>query len=102
MIRRPPRSTLFPYTTLFRSVLDGEIALYPEGRPMAFESVRKLARRKTAKPRATEDTTVLSNAWDLLEDRKSTRLNSSHQIISYAFSSFTKNNTRRLTPPTST
>src|SRR2546430_12349324 len=60
MIRRPPRSTLFPYTTLFRS-LD---TLRPE-------TFRKLARRAAAaRPSST--------------DRKSTRLNSSHSQISYA------------------
>src|SRR3982751_6999622 len=58
MIRRPPRSTLFPYTTLFRSVELEEDRLEPESHaPIA------VARRK---------------------DRKSTRLNSSHDQISYA------------------
>src|SRR5258708_26205828 len=63
MIRRPPRSTLFPYTTLFRS--DPEYAL-GELR-IGF---RKLRRG--------------SGAQEPMVDRKSTRLNSSHQIISYA------------------
>src|SRR5436190_15874055 len=66
MIRRPPRSTLFPYTTLFRSPAGGvmqhskisgersEMGHYPTSRPLAAE------------------------------DRKSTRLNSSHTVISYA------------------
>src|SRR5258708_21538621 len=61
MIRRPPRSTLFPYTTLFRSLAD---ALKADRRLQ--ESVSPLAPPQAAK------------------DRKSTRLNSSHQIISYA------------------
>src|SRR5438034_2848756 len=68
MIRRPPRSTLFPYTTLFRSYY--------------FDSVRiNLGLIQT-------DVNVV---WDLaphdvsiMEDRKSTRLNSSHTVISYA------------------
>src|SRR5258708_23621547 len=64
MIRRPPRSTLFPYTTLFRSV---HHALGHEA--VAIIVVRRAARR--------EDDGVV-------RDRKSTRLNSSHQIISYA------------------
>src|SRR5258708_26089214 len=64
MIRRPPRSTLFPYTTLFRSGQVGEGAgVQPQGR-----AVRNDVQR-AAGPRL---------------DRKSTRLNSSHQIISYA------------------
>src|SRR5258708_22258781 len=59
MIRRPPRSTLFPYTTLFRSVPSPE-------RPMKWSRLR-----------------ITHQVRDLA-DRKSTRLNSSHQIISYA------------------
>src|ERR1039457_3695091 len=57
MIRRPPRSTLFPYTTLFRSV-----------------------RRKASA--ITNKSSVLG--WCVYKDRKSTRLNSSHLVISYA------------------
>src|SRR5947208_11402396 len=60
MIRRPPRSTLFPYTTLFRSRGDVHV---PLGEPRLGRA------RRRARPR---------------RDRKSTRLNSSHQIISYA------------------
>src|SRR5258708_18921140 len=63
MIRRPPRSTLFPYTTLFRS-LQGAMA----GVSLRGNAAIEL-RRMAAFPR---------------RDRKSTRLNSSHQIISYA------------------
>src|SRR5438552_4247244 len=59
MIRRPPRSTLFPYTTLFRS-------------PYADRA------------QVSEDALAHVEVWDEGEDRKSTRLNSSHQIISYA------------------
>src|SRR5258708_9534854 len=65
MIRRPPRSTLFPYTTLFRSL--GFVALslciYPAVLSIEVDGIG-------------------SRSW--LGDRKSTRLNSSHQIISYA------------------
>src|SRR2546429_7304725 len=64
MIRRPPRSTLFPYTTLFRS---GRVVLGDEP---------DLACRRSP---ATDDTQDLA-----FEDRKSTRLNSSHGYISYA------------------
>src|SRR5258708_12581807 len=67
MIRRPPRSTLFPYTTLFRSRFAAHVEY---GLPVIFEL-----------PAGTD-------ADD--GDRKSTRLNSSHQIISYAVFCLTK------------
>src|SRR2546422_4932704 len=69
MIRRPPRSTLFPYTTLFRS--PGRVA--GRGRSSAGKARDNRCRRRR-RPR-------LSLA---LPDRKSTRLNSSHGYISYA------------------
>src|SRR5258708_24138246 len=73
MIRRPPRSTLFPYTTLFRSVW---IWMQP---PLSTKTM--MGRPSTA-------------------DRKSTRLNSSHQIISYAvFCLKTKKHTSELQSP---
>src|SRR5260221_9125015 len=61
MIRRPPRSTLFPYTTLFRSKLS---------------STSTSPHRKNRSKRSTP--------FARLQDRKSTRLNSSHTVISYA------------------
>src|SRR2546430_13305897 len=78
MIRRPPRSTLFPYTTLFRSPR----CLSSERRPTELPGMRhvrlpNLARTTT---RATRDQST--NRDDL--DRKSTRLNPSHSQISYA------------------
>src|SRR5258708_8481125 len=69
MIRRPPRSTLFPYTTLFRS-------------PEIVSSSRAIAP-------ATEG--CVRRCCICGRDRNSTRLNSSHQIISYAFFSLYKN-----------
>src|SRR5436309_10788652 len=71
MIRRPPRSTLFPYTTLFRSlercvVLDDDHPLLPQLRPGGSDRASGLEDHGEA------------------EDRKSTRLNSSHVKISYA------------------
>src|SRR5438132_3756130 len=75
MIRRPPRSTLFPYTTLFRS-LPG--------------AVRCPARRQASKrldmsdPTGLRDEAVMLLNELLYLDRKSTRLNSSHTVISYA------------------
>src|SRR3712207_8725500 len=75
MIRRPPRSTLFPYTTLFRSV-----PLLPEqDRTGRVESDRE---RRSEQEREGEKQDEASH--DLVEDRKSTRLNSSHANISYA------------------
>src|SRR2546426_7091755 len=74
MIRRPPRSTLFPYTTLFRShlmqqplVCPTDSSLYPEKRILRNE---RLTAHQLSVRRHT--------------DRKSTRLNSSHLVISYA------------------
>src|SRR5438309_11845724 len=76
MIRRPPRSTLFPYTTLFRSVRrDADGFLY-------FVS-RKDRIIKTMGYRVGPDE-VVNVLYGSGEDRKSTRLNSSHSSISYA------------------
>src|SRR5256885_8318429 len=69
MIRRPPRSTLFPYTTLFRSTQ------FSEGAPRLPEG-DYLAELTSVRP-SRED-------YDGNPDRKSTRLNSSHLVISYA------------------
>src|SRR5438034_4470130 len=73
MIRRPPRSTLFPYTTLFRSVkqLRSSFSVVPQ-------DVFLLAGDITSNIR------LGSNAISHDKDRKSTRLNSSHTVISYA------------------
>src|SRR5207249_8598008 len=97
LLRRPPRSTLFPYTTLFRSgVLEGHVAL-------AEDLVRPDARARHVRPRqgpghslelllvgAGESHVVEADAEGAepvtlgCVDRKSTRLNSSHVSISYA------------------
>src|SRR3712207_8396040 len=89
MIRRPPRSTLFPYTTLFRSVL-GELALDVLDAPrigkdgVEFESLA---------PHATIAITPIEVLPGCIrEDRKSTRLNSSHANISYAVFCLKKKN----------
>src|SRR3712207_8451732 len=82
MIRRPPRSTLFPYTTLFRSrVAEGERAAAAARRLLDRQDriprCRRERHRREAEPRR--------QAVDQLRrDRKSTRLNSSHANISYA------------------
>src|SRR5258708_36794876 len=75
MIRRPPRSTLFPYTTLFRSITMEGNFLPGIARPAAV--VLTVRHWETG---ALEDWI----AYTVRVDRKSTRLNSSHQIISYA------------------
>src|SRR5258708_24369904 len=79
MIRRPPRSTLFPYTTLFRSI---KKTFYRSG-SFASEALQKgVVRRELLKPLQQHLHRV--HVERRLLDRKSTRLNSSHQIISYA------------------
>src|SRR5438552_8295578 len=70
MLRRPPRSTLFPYTTLFRSLT---LMLLP---PVSVAGYRLF---RMVRPQSDQQL-----AADAKRDRKSTRLNSSHQIISYA------------------
>src|SRR2546426_4434405 len=80
MIRRPPRSTLFPYTTLFRS-------LHPE---------------VDAGTRTYYHSYFLRDSWNVrsnvkVRDRKSTRLNSSHLVISYAVFCLKK---KKKQPPT--
>src|SRR3712207_9455800 len=85
MIRRPPRSTLFPYTTLFRS----EVAASLRGRlPGPEVGVRELRDRSWW---SGPDVYVLVDDYDLVADRKSTRLNSSHANISYAVFCLKKN-----------
>src|SRR5260221_10088020 len=94
MIRRPPRSTLFPYTTLFRSDVSGEsLRLYGISRCPACsgESAIKADRPRTERcdlKQATRHHHVLEKMDHLIlvgkVDRKSTRLNSSHTVISYA------------------
>src|SRR5256885_9326619 len=72
MIRRPPRSTLFPYTTLFRSLV--AVMVLVAGAPLFAD--RALAQE------AKVDSDTISGLG--ARDRKSTRLNSSHLVISYA------------------
>src|SRR3712207_7311764 len=92
MIRRPPRSTLFPYTTLFRSATHGgSLRVYAQhadaGRWPRTERVGELLERELA---AGYDNLETYSAFAARaherkrEDRKSTRLNSSHANISYA------------------
>src|SRR2546430_11363149 len=82
MIRRPPRSTLFPYTTLFRSSL----AVRPGG---------PRSTRRSALWQAEAAAQRGPGLFAASADRKSTRLNSSHSQISYAVFCLQKNNTPR-------
>src|SRR2546429_4782591 len=95
MIRRPPRSTLFPYTTLFRSLLRNS-----EGSSMTAMEPSRLSSQYGSRAREKGDVPI-----DLIEliviervrvrlreDRKSTRLNSSHGYISYAVFCLKRNN----------
>src|SRR2546426_5875026 len=84
MIRRPPRSTLFPYTTLFRSQVEGDAAA-----DHSRTDDGDLAALVHWGLRAGQDTPLGTLGHGhaprgLLRDRKSTRLNSSHLVISYA------------------
>src|SRR5947208_12589746 len=91
MIRRPPRSTLFPYTTLFRSP-GSEDRDQGAGRSVATRDRRpgrpppKGGGMATERLSMRQTREILRQKWSLgrTQDRKSTRLNSSHQIISYA------------------
>src|SRR3712207_8726337 len=101
MIRRPPRSTLFPYTTLFRSTIpeavrwaDVVMMLLPdEKQPSVYE-------REVAPNLSEGDLMLFAHGFNIHfnqitvppEDRKSTRLNSSHANISYAVFCLKKKN----------
>src|SRR2546421_6328830 len=87
MIRRPPRSTLFPYTTLFRSERSGDGALDCLASPLQDADPKR--RRRFALPAHSTELRIQSGFGNALlaqvrTDRKSTRLNSSHDQISYA------------------
>src|SRR2546430_13607683 len=89
MIRRPPRSTLFPYTTLFRSVGAEDVhrlLAEPERLPVGRRADRPGAREvgRVALDRLIHPVRPLRIDEAIERDRKSTRLNSSHSQISYA------------------
>src|SRR5688572_32585936 len=96
MIRRPPRSTLFPYTTLFRSRVLTEAAWQYRLTPKVSPQLRQ---RQEKQPKAVRDI-----SWKAQQrlDRKSTRLNSSHSQISYAVFCLKKKNKAKTTSITST
>src|SRR5256885_7413012 len=97
MIRRPPRSTLFPYTTLFRSALidvgdDDLRALGGEPAGGGGADSRRGA--------GDEGSGACESHHPRLEDRKSTRLNSSHLVISYAVFCLKKKKKKHSQPST--
>src|SRR2546430_12036819 len=100
MMRRPPRSTLFPYTTLFRS-LAGEPGLRLSAERVGVRN--QLARQLLVEQREQQvlgvQLRVAVAARELLRDRKSTRLNSSHSQISYAVFCLVKQTLTRATSP---
>src|SRR5260221_6354651 len=89
MIRRPPRSTLFPYTTLFRSPRWNSLSREEAAREILPCCGSKNWAASMASKRPIQDELSLMETSDAIwgglgEDRKSTRLNSSHTVISYA------------------
>src|SRR2546430_10287791 len=100
MIRRPPRSTLFPYTTLFRSIANDH-----QVRPVRQIPLRVPAHhfnrsvREESRHRRIDILVRTSDGQSFLLDRKSTRLNSSHSQNSYAvFCLEKKKTTNRMSP----
>src|SRR2546426_1549660 len=79
MIRRPPRSTLFPYTTLFRSA--GQVFNVGSGHSVSVNDLWDRVRALTGVPVLPKHEAARAGE---VKDRKSTRLNSSHLVISYA------------------
>src|SRR2546426_5372831 len=91
MIRRPPRSTLFPYTTLFRSLRLVPVRGRPERRHRVGPLLARLGNERGALLfQARRLAREIAQVVEL--DRKSTRLNSSHLVISYAVFCLKKKN----------
>src|SRR2546430_12100204 len=95
MIRRPPRSTLFPYTTLFRSARNQSFTL--DGGNVSNAVGLTRPQQLTSLPvDAMQEFRVIANTYSAeFGDRKSTRLNSSHSQISYAVFCLKKKNNRQ-------
>src|SRR5256885_5640048 len=83
MIRRPPRSTLFPYTTLFRSGLVVMARSLASQRLLSEAFAQRRVHKLYVAVVAGRPAAQQADAWQSI-DRKSTRLNSSHLVISYA------------------
>src|SRR5256885_9467521 len=101
MIRRPPRSTLFPYTTLFRSPLTPRRHCAEAQRKctaIRSEQVRTRPQSSHVPPASHSRPASSLHDVKLSLDRKSTRLNSSHLVISYAVFCLKKKNQLRVSP----
>src|SRR5256885_5710528 len=99
MIRRPPRSTLFPYTTLFRSGwsdASGRRRAARRWRRRRWSPARRRRRVRRGGQRRETSLAHLLPLGDGFLDRKSTRLNSSHLVISYAVFCLKKKKTRNI------
>src|SRR5260221_9592307 len=93
MIRRPPRSTLFPYTTLFRSGVEWWFSV---ARMSGLEA-KCIADTRAGVIVGTSSAHLSRIAGEGVEDRKSTRLNSSHTVISYAVFCLKKKKRKKCT-----
>src|SRR5689334_24628649 len=96
MLRRPPRSTLFPYTTLFRSHGPVETISKVEPRLGAVEAKLFLDRAERGLDRRADGLPAGLLDEQRAQDRKSTRLNSSHSSISYAVFCLKKKNIKHI------
>src|SRR5256885_6209543 len=90
MIRRPPRSTLFPYTTLFRSA---QVDVHAGACEVGSRHELRLVNGGIQVPGVSR---YAQSAPYLIKDRKSTRLNSSHLVISYAVFCLKKKNAKQV------
>src|SRR5256885_11711182 len=100
MIRRPPRSTLFPYTTLFRSMILLGFGMAITVAPLTTTVINSVKEQETGVASGINNVVaavaslLVIAVLGTLVDRKSTRLNSSHLVISYAVFCLKKKNTR--------
>src|SRR2546422_5228625 len=100
MIRRPPRSTLFPYTTLFRSVKHPDEAKRRRNAVLLAMRTIGAITEKQYEDAKNAELKVAPIKIDVSEDRKSTRLNSGHGYISYAV--FCLKKKKKTAPPART
>src|SRR3712207_8007804 len=95
MIRRPPRSTLFPYTTLFRSQSLRQTLKQAEGEKSSSRFIPGVKEMRLVTGRKGPGAAAKTDDHRKIIDRKSTRLNSSHANISYAVFCLKKKNSSR-------